>query len=191
MNVADIFRPDDPKGPPGRVLRLRRNLPWILERFHGSLVEIGAGYGESTKALLEAAEKHKRRVLVVDPWKFHDGVVPHTGDGVYAYTYERFRENVGHPALLDVCRSASDSGEALLSIESARPIAFALLDGRMDTMGMLSDLTVMDACLASVVAVDDYGHRQTVIDAVNAFLASTKMKLLHDGRAHEAYLVRE
>ena len=186
-----IFHADDPPGPSGRLMRLRRNLPWMLEMYPGNIVEIGAGYGESTKIFLEMADRFDRRVLVIDPWECHDGVVQHDQfEKDYPYTYERFRANVGEHPRLDVCRFASDRAEAFFALENFGVIAFAMVDGLMDYISVRSDLTWMDDVGSEIILADDFGFRDEVREAVVSYCAAREWDIHHQDGAHEAYITR-
>ncbi len=191
--IPPIFHPDDPPGPSGRLVRLRRNLPWMLEKYPGNIVEIGAGYGESTKVFLEMAERFDRRVLVIDPWDGHDGVEQHDKDDKdYPYTYERFMENVGENPRLDVCPFASCRAEVCFALEDIGECAFMMLDGDMSHDGMLDDLMAAAENDAGTICVDDYGFRESVRSAVAAFLIQIEnyhMEFVVG--VHECYLLRE
>lgn len=187
-----VFMPDDPRGPVGRLLRLKRNLPRILQDNPGNMVEVGAGYGESTKILLDMADSFNRKVLVIDPWGGHDGVEQHDKDNPgYAYTYKRFMDNVGGRERLKVCRAASNSDEALLAFRSIEQCAFVMLDGDMSFDGMSEDLLNAAKFGAAIICVDDYNLRSSVKLAADEFASTQKgFKIFASETSHEAYICR-
>jgi len=125
------------------------------EQHRGDLLEIGARVGLTTIRLAKIAREHRRRVLVVDPWK--QGTQDCAG-----WEYDEFVRRMEPWAdVLDVVRQRSDHPEALKVMK--RDLCFALVDGLHTDKAALAD---MRACRhAWVVCVDDIIGPESVMGA--------------------------
>lgn len=121
--IQQMSELEDAHSPEGRTKRFALMMDSILEKLEGNIIEIGAGFGNSTKVFLESAEKFGRHVWVFDP--FLDPVYPR----------EEFDKKVeGFPNLILIDASSQD-----FSRITFKP-CFAFADGLQTKEGVLHDL---------------------------------------------------
>lgn len=149
-------------GPEGRVARFDHLVPQILSKYQGNIVEIGAGFGDSTLVFLKYARAFGRKVLVIDPWP-PKGTAP-AGYDVYSYdtfcaVTEPYKED------LIVCRKPSSDPSVEQYVADVAPIAFAFIDGLQYKENVLQDLDLIVKYSPSIVCVDDW-ERNTPVSQV-------------------------
>lgn len=147
------------------------------------IVEIGAGYGETTIELLKIAKEIGTKVIAVDPFESGWETMP----GSYRYSYDRFHDRVKDYMdylILIKCNSLSKVAEQELAKVK---IGFAYIDGLQYKGALLNDLRITDH--ARVQCLDD-ANRETVTSEVISTLQTykTTKKLIIDDRW--AYLTR-
>lgn len=175
----------DPPRPNARISprfhdRVEAAAWWAAKRYPGDLVEIGAYKGVGTERLALAAQAHKRRVIVVDPWK--RGTQNCKGNEYNIFT----KRMAPYEHLLDVVRLPSQDPEAVATLKD-RELCFVLVDGLHKYATVKSDIA---ACLhAPVICVDDVAWHRGVRQAFEEAAAEHKLSVLRvSGR--EAYLAR-
>lgn len=138
------------------------------KEFKGDLVEIGLGWGQTTKKLLRVADEFKRMVIGIDPFEKAWGEVK---DVTYTHPYPKAKFEIQHERLiLHTERSDHPSSTEICD----RPLCFAYVDGLQSEMDVLNDLTVVQN--AKVIMVDDY-NRVGVGAAVRFFTAIRNREL--------------
>jgi len=112
-------------GPFGRTERISMLLPFVLNRYPGNLIEIGAGNGNTTVKMLEAA---KDRVLIeIDPFeKGWDSMPASYGEPYPKQIFDNATKNFGNLILLQM---RSDDVQVPFELKKHGPFAFAFLDG--------------------------------------------------------------
>lgn len=145
-------------------------------QYEGDIVEIGLGYGETTKQLLKVAKDNKRIVIGIDP--FGDIDMPKS----YIYDYGKFESNISdYKDYLELYKVNSLSEEAEECLKG-RDISIAFVDGLQYKRAVLSDLYLVHK--AKVIIVDDM-NRMTgcsqVPQAVEQYIKETKRKLTIEG----------
>lgn len=151
----------------------------------GNLVEIGAGYGHTTKHLLKTG----RKVLVIDPWQSEI-------NGYGVYPYQEFAANVAGFKNLTVAKIPSYYKDVEGYLRDAAPIAFAFVDGEQLKETVISDLFLMSAFNVQVICVDDV-NRETrnsqVPAALEKFLTGNNLYSRIETRKGlmEGYLIRK
>lgn len=149
----------------------------------GNILEIGAGYGESTVLFCEIAKKYRRKVLVIDP--FEDGweLMPKS----YQYGYAKFLSNMKGFSNWTVFPKSSQDESCASEIAKFTPISFAFIDGLQSKEAVLSDLKLVEQFKPSIICVDD-ANRLTGDSRVPEALAEYQgeYKLIYQCR--EAYL---
>jgi hypothetical protein len=129
--------------------RIAAAADWSAAHFPGDFIEIGAFRGETTAVLGEVAERHGRKVVVVDPWQL--GTQNCEGG-----EYEAFLSNTERfGARIEVIRASSLTDETKAEI-ARRPLSFAVVDGLHSYEACLSDILAVDHC-AGMIEVDDLG----------------------------------
>jgi len=118
----------------------------------GSVIEIGAGNGETTKLF---AENTGRKIICIDPF------TPETDDRLSEqycdpYSVEEWTDKLKGYTNVTLAMLKSDDPDVHNILQSARPIAFAFVDGLQLKDSVLSDLAIMSAYKAQIIAVDDY-----------------------------------
>jgi hypothetical protein len=181
---------ESPETPEGRTARFNNMMYHLLGMIPGNIVEIGAGSGQSTKVLAEAATRQDRKVLVIDPWD-SVGNMP-AGYGQYAY--RDFIMNTKPYLNIIVCQRPSHHKEVGQFMSGITPIAFAFVDGLQFVENVLSDLFLCSAFGAEIICVDDI-NRSTDISqvpiAVDKFLkGNNKYKRIETPNLIECYLIR-
>jgi len=187
--ITFISYQDAAESPEARTNRFNLLMPYILEKYDGNLLEIGAGVGDSTKIFLKHGEKYNRQVVVIDPWETLAGQ-PH---GYGSYSYEEFLHNVKGFENLIICKEPS-TGKVGSTLKYNQPFAFAFVDGLQHEADVLHDLYLCSDNNTQVIAVDDY-NRETpnsqVPKAVTKFLDQNPDYELVETRANiECYLVK-
>ncbi len=160
-------------GAQGRTIRIRDMLPYLLDVVQGDLVEIGAGIGVTTVAMLMSTVKRGRTIVVIDPWE--DEFDGHAN----VYTYKEFQAVISSYSVYDtqfipdrhlyVSRMRSQDARAAELVGEAKPLAFAFIDGLQTYEAVLSDLELVNG--AAVICVDDI-QRSPVARAVDAFMSN-------------------
>ncbi|NJK91171.1 MAG: hypothetical protein HC904_04640 [Blastochloris sp.] len=116
-------------------------------KYAGDMVEIGAHVGETSVRLAEVAVRHKRRLIVIDPWL--SGSQDCEGD-----EYEMFLERIQpYQQSVDIWRASSMEPDILRRLR-LRPLCFGFVDGWHIMKACYSDIM---ACghTAGVISVDD------------------------------------
>ena len=123
---------------------------YACENFKGDLVEIGLGYGDTTKLLLPVAKEHERELIGIDPFESGWDNMPKS----YQYEYDKFLKNMGGEIdkSLIIVKSNSLSSEA--EKHCSCRLAFAFIDGLQYKGAILSDLRIV--AHAKVIVLDDY-----------------------------------
>lgn len=188
--ISYISYEDEAASPEGRTHRFDLLMPFILEKHHGNVLEIGAGVGHSTKVFLRHAEKYNRNVLVIDPWETLAG----EQHGYGLYSYDEFLHNVkGYENNLIVCREPS-SGKVGSFMKYSQPFAFAFVDGLQRETDVLHDLWLCADNGTEIIAVDDYNRETSVSQvpkAVEKFLDQNPAYRFAESRKNiECYLVK-
>lgn len=154
--------------------------PDLLKRIpRGNIVEIGAGFGESTEVFCKYADK----VLTIDPFEEGWESMPTS----YQYAYEKFNENTKHLNNLTLHKFASQHESCPFIIEQFKPISFCFIDGLQYKDAVLSDLALMEQFKPLIICIDDanrLGGQSEVPLALKEY--SGNYKLIYQGR--EAYL---
>lgn len=146
----------------------------------GDFVEIGAYLGETTIELCKAAQKAKKKVIVIDPWEI--GTQNCNGG-----EYEQFLANTAsYKSVLEVHRMSSLDAAAAFLLKD-RPIAMAFVDGLHTFEGATNDIAITQHCIGAVV-VDDYTWNDGVRRVCDNYRARIMLK---DPRFREVYFIRE
>lgn len=144
----------------------------ILQKKKGNIIEIGAGVGDTTKALLFTAEKFGVKVIVIDPHELGWDQMPETYGK--PYTYKNFLSNV-EPYINSLVHFRVSSLEPDLyeKLKPYEPFAFSFVDGLQFKDAVLSDLNLMHKLNLSVICVDDFTRNtelSQVPEAIEEFL---------------------
>jgi len=189
--IALISYEDAAESPEGRTNRFDLLLPFILEKYKGNVIEIGAGVGHSTRIFLKWSENYSRQTLVIDPWETLAGQ-PH-GYGVYSQA--EFMHNIrGYENNLIICQEPS-SGKVGSFLGYSQPFAFAFVDGLQHEADVIHDLYLCAQYDTKVIAVDDY-NRETpnsqVPKAVKKFIdQNPEYDLVETRKNIECYLIKQ
>jgi len=188
--IQIISYEDAAESPEGRTNRFDLLLPFILEKYKGNLMEIGAGVGHSTRVFLKWSKKYSRQTLVIDPWETLAGQ-PH---GYGLYSFDEFCHNVrGFEEYLIICNEPS-TGKVGTFIRYSQPFAFAFVDGLQYESDVLYDLYLCSDNDTEVIAVDDYNRESNISQvpqAIKKFLDQNKKYELVETRKNiECYLIK-
>ena len=126
--------------------RLKEIAELALENYEGDILEIGCHIGITTSIYAELAQKHGRKVVVIDPW---DG----RQQGNQS-VYDQFMKNTeDYHDIIEINRMGSQEKEAIELIKS-REFAFCWIDGLHTPFACKSDI---EACHGQIgiQAVDD------------------------------------
>lgn len=121
---------------------------YAVANHDGDIVEIGAGYGETTIYFLAIAEKYNRKVIVIDPFELGWSDMPPT----YRYAYDVFEGKTSKykdRLILHKRNSLCKSSEAICS----GTLAFAFIDGLQLKGSLLNDIRITNH--AAIICLDD------------------------------------
>lgn len=172
--IKQIAGIGDPTSPEGRMVRFKEIFDYLLLSHTGNLCEVGAGAGLTTRIMLNAAKRHDRRVLVIDPFEDEWNTMP---DGYgKPYPFSVFADNtVGFRDQLVLCRHNSLSSYATDSMMAHGPFAFVFLDGLQYHDNVLREIQYAAWYGAEVICVDDI-NRSTNISQVPSAVAEFMSK---------------
>lgn len=177
--IHRLAREEPDLGPTGRTRRIGQLLRTVFEHHGGNAIEIGAGAGHTTVAMLKTAAAHGRTVLVIDPWDECYRESPyyrdvHVSAGYYGHKHKTFMEMVGgYEKHLIVHSRPSSCSSVPAAISQIAPIAFAFVDRLQLREAVLYDLRTMATAGVSVICVDDWDRIGAEIDVpggVSSFL---------------------
>jgi len=127
----------------------------LLSRYPGNIIEIGAGIGENTVALLGLASTKNSKVIVIDPFEDGWNEMPQTYG--QPYPYNLFKSNtIGYKDSLILHKVSSQSDGLYNKLIKSSPYTFAFVDGLQYEEAVLSDLNLMHSVGCKVICVDDY-----------------------------------
>lgn len=155
----------------------------------GNIVEIGGGYGASTKPLCIVAEKYNLNVIVVDPFESGWDNMPPS----YRYDFSKFMQmcnNFVEKNVLQLIKKSSLDPSVYRDLSDSTPIAFAYVDGLQTEEAVLSDLNMMKDLNVEVIGVDDK-NRGGVKEALEIFLKESNYKAIETKPEYrEVYLCK-
>jgi len=189
--ISLISYEDAADSPEGRTNRFDLLMPFILEKYSGNLIEIGAGVGHSTKVFLKWSEKYNRQTLVIDPWETLAGQ-PH---GYGSYSFDEFMYNVrGYENNLIICKEPSD-GKIGSFLKYSQPFAFAFVDGLQHEASVMHDLYICAEHDTKIIAVDDFNRdtpNSQVPKAIEKFIdQNPQYKMIETRKNIECYLIKK
>lgn len=175
------------------IKRMSMVADYVIRVNCGNFLEIGAGFGDSTKELLKISTKYNKKTIVVDP--FEDGWkdMPQSY-GIYPYNV--FLKNIKEflNNLILIKQSSQESG-VLAKIQEQDYICFSYVDGLQYEDAVLNDLILTSSLNVKVICIDDMNRLTSISQvpiAVSKFLKNNKnYKLIYESWMRECYLIAE
>lgn len=171
------------------IERISKIAEYVMSKTPGDLLEIGAGYGNTTIHLLKLSKKFNTKTIVIDP--FESGW-DYMAKGYGGYPYDVFVKTVEeYPNYLILYKENSQSPEIMSLLNKHKNIKFAFVDGAQEVKEVLYDLNNMKLLDIPVIAVDDMNRPTNVRDAVAKFLENKKYELIFLDNMRECYLIKK
>ena len=174
----------------GHIYRISIVADYVINQKKGNLLEIGAGYGNTTLQLLKLSKKYNTKTIVIDP--FESGW-SYMSKGYGGYPFDIFKETiVDYQEYCIIHKENSQDPNILNIIETidTKNICFAFVDGAQSQQEVLFDLNNMKKLNIDVIAVDDMNRGVDVSAAVYEFISDGSYKLIFLKGMREAYLIK-
>lgn len=153
-----------------------------LQKYDGDILEIGCHVGLTTKILAEIAQKHGRKVVVVDPW---DG----RQEGDEAVFQEFLRNVENYKDTISINRISSQSKEAIDMIQSSK-FAFCWIDGLHTPQACMSDI-IACSTQVGIQAVDDLSWAPGLIEVYHKMSEELGHQKYYNTSCREGYYITE
>jgi len=158
-------------GSHGRTKRIEDIVAELLKREHGSIFEIGGGYGVTACAILNSVIKFGGQLYVIDPWEdeFDGGHNRYTLDAfqVVMNVLAEHETNFIPDRHLVICRLRSQDENAKHLMLTQKPILFGFVDGLQTYDAVVSDINALMTAGCRVLCVDDI-NRTPVKNAIDS-----------------------
>jgi hypothetical protein len=152
-----------------------KTLKFFIEKYEGNILEIGAGYGDTTIELIKLAKD--RKVIVVDPFEDGWSQMPKSYGQPYPYKIfasklERYLKN----GTLILHKYLSNDKHLKSKLKENLPISFCFLDGLQYEESVLEDLSLLESLNVNIIALDDFTRETETSQVPSAVTKFTRKK---------------